>query len=564
MPRTKGLSLYIIVLAMIAGSSYLYGQDDYEKWKKQEAESFQQWKDARDKEFTEFLKADWKAFQAFKEQTLFDTPKPKTVPTAPPRPAVKPELKQKPLPEQKPVGKVEPKPEVKAEPEVEKVPEAKEAPKPEIKEEPKPAVQPEPVPVPPPQPKREPQPESKAQPTPEVKPVSPPAGKPVVKAEPPSGANALFDPAKNPNSLALNFYDADVPLHYGDGLAAHLEGAPSAKTISAFWEAMSKSNYEDFIKQAQSYKERMKLNDWGYCEFLNKTAERLYPGSRNESNMFDWFILTKSGYEVKIGYSGNDVYLLLPTSGVLYGVAYYVFGNNPAKFYNVMFDRYERQQITKLFSYDQNYPNATKLTGCQITAAPDIKNDIRTKTLKFTHNGSEYTVKVRYNRSAVKFYEYYPQTNLEVYFDAMPSNDARTSLLEALKPLIQDRSETDAVDLLLHFVQTGFQYKTDDEQFGREKPFFAEETLFYPACDCEDRSVLFSYLVRNLLGLEVVGLEYPNHVATAVHFKGDANGDQVVYQNKRFIICDPTYINADYGMCMPQFKKVKPGIIALK
>ena len=42
--------------------------------------------------------------------------------------------------------------------------------------------------------------------------------------------------------------------------------------------------------------------------------------------------------------------------------------------------------------------------------------------------------------------------------------------------------------------------------------------FYYPYCDCEDRSVLYSYLVRNLLKLDVVLLDYPNHIATAVCF----------------------------------------------
>ena len=554
MQRITRLVLVSTMLALIVGSSTLFSQDDYEKWKKSEEDKYQQWKDERDKEFTDFLKKEWKEFQAFKEQKLFDTPKPTTIPVAPPRPVAKPA--PKPKPEQKPEVKAEPKPETIPEQKAEKTPEANPEPKAEVKAEPKPEVKAEPGPEPKPEPKPEPAPPVKTEPKAEPKPV--------VKAETTPGTSFTVDPAKNPNNLSVNFFEAAVALLYSDGLKAQLEGPPNAKSISAFWEAMSKSNYEDFLKQAQLYKQRMNLNDWGYCEFINKTAEKLYPGSRNESNMFDWFMLTKSGYEAKIGYSGDNVYLLLPTSGVLYGVAYYMFGSSTTKFYNVMFDRYEKPVTTRLFSYDQNYPNATKLTSYKVDAAPSIRHDIQSKTLKFTHNGSEYTVKVEYDRSAVRFFEYYPQTSLEVYFDAVPSSDARTSLLAALRPLIKDRSETEAVDLLLHFVQTAFKYETDDQQFGREKPFFPEETLYYPACDCEDRSVLFSFLVRNLLGLDVIGLGYPNHVATAVRFKGDVTGDQVVYQNKRYIICDPTYINADYGMCMPQFKKVKPDIIALK
>ena len=113
-------------------------------------------------------------------------------------------------------------------------------------------------------------------------------------------------------------------------------------------------------------------------------------------------------------------------------------------------------------------------------------------------------------------------------------------------------------------MQNAFPYKTDDEQFGREKYFFPEETLFYPFSDCEDRSILFAYLVSNLLGLDVVGLEFPGHAATAVRFNSDVRGDFIDYRNEKYIICDPTYVNANYGECMPQFKTVIPRIVRIR
>ena len=92
---------------------------------------------------------------------------------------------------------------------------------------------------------------------------------------------------------------------------------------------------------------------------------------------------------------------------------------------------------------------------------------------------------------------------------------------------------------------------------------FSDETLFYPYCDCEDRSVLFSYLVRTLLNLKVIGLDYPGHVATAVKVSTDFKGDNIIYKSEKYIICDPTFINANLGKSMPKFKDVKPEIIAL-
>ena len=92
---------------------------------------------------------------------------------------------------------------------------------------------------------------------------------------------------------------------------------------------------------------------------------------------------------------------------------------------------------------------------------------------------------------------------------------------------------------------------------------FPEETLYYPYSDCEDRSILFAWLVHNLLGMDVVGLDYPGHVATAVRFKGKVAGDAVMYNGKRYMVTDPTYINASAGMTMPNFKKNKPGVIKI-
>ena len=375
---------------------------------------------------------------------------------------------------------------------------------------------------------------------------------------------ATVDPSKNPKMLECSFFELNLPIRYDERLAARLDGPPNSKSISAFWEAMSKSNYEDYLKQVTEYRERMSVNDWGFCELLYRTAAQLYPSSLSERNMFVWFMLLKSGYQAKIGYSGDNVYLLLPSANTLYGIAYYSFAGTDRKFYNIMFDSKERPQIQELYSYDQNYPGAVRLTDYQVDRAPNIQHDVQTRVLRFTHFNTDYSLTVKCDRSAVKFYEYYPQTNFEVYFDAKVSPEASSSLVAALKPLVAGKSETEAVDLLLHFVQTAFDYKTDQENFGREKPLFPDETLHYAASDCEDRSILFAFLVRRLLGLEVVGLDYPGHIATAVRFTGNVEGDAVTVNGQKWIVCDPTYVNADHGKCMPQFKNVKPGTIAMK
>ena len=88
----------------------------------------------------------------------------------------------------------------------------------------------------------------------------------------------------------------------------------------------------------------------------------------------------------------------------------------------------------------------------------------------------------------------------------------------------------------------------------------SEEIFHYPFSDCEDRSVLFAFLVHELLNLEVVGVNYPGHMATAVCFNEAVDGDYLLHDGKNFVICDPTYINAPIGLSMPDYAD-KPAII---
>jgi hypothetical protein len=91
-----------------------------------------------------------------------------------------------------------------------------------------------------------------------------------------------------------------------------------------------------------------------------------------------------------------------------------------------------------------------------------------------------------------------------------------------------------------------------------------DETLFYEGSDCEDRAVLFSFLVKSLTGLPVAGLNYPGHMATAVKFSNDTGGDVVLIGGVRYTVCDPTFVFADAGRSMAEFKNTEPRIIATK
>jgi hypothetical protein len=366
---------------------------------------------------------------------------------------------------------------------------------------------------------------------------------------------------KRAKALKLNFYSQRLKVGYDEDFETRLDGrAINNQKISKFWETLSATDYKNFVRQTLYLQDKMKLNDWGYTQLIYNIGKMIYKDSRNESNLFTWFMLIKSGYNVKVAYSKDTVYLLLPTENILYSTPYLTIKNQ--RFYLVSLEN-QRQKIGKIYSYKEDYPGATRLINLEVPQPPVFRMERLFRTFEFSYEGTKYTIPVEFNGDVVVFFENYPQTDFEIYYNSNISDRTRYSLVTVLKPLVTGKSEAEAANVILRFVQTAFNYKTDDENFGREKPLFPEETLFYEYSDCEDRSILYAHLVRDLLGLPVIGLTYPGHMATAVLFSTELSGDKVPYEGKNWIVCDPTYINADVGDCIPRYQDVMPKIVKI-
>ncbi len=175
----------------------------------------------------------------------------------------------------------------------------------------------------------------------------------------------------------------------------------------------------------------------------------------------------------------------------------------------------------------------------------------------------ELTVSLSVNKNLMDYFEDYPRCVWTNYSWAGLSDEVKAKLYPVLRKSIEGKSQIEAANRIINFVQTAFEYKTDKEQFGYERSLFCDETFYYPYSDCEDRSILFSTLIRDLLGLDVVLLLYPDHLATAVHYTEPLTGCYFEFEGKTYYISDPTYIGANVGLCMPQYLNVSPEVYKL-
>jgi hypothetical protein len=181
---------------------------------------------------------------------------------------------------------------------------------------------------------------------------------------------------------------------------------------------------------------------------------------------------------------------------------------------------------------------------------PPIKNPVPEPPV--TYRDKSYSIS--YNKNLVDFYASYPCVEFSVYAEAPLDPETLQGIESQIAQGVRDKSQEEAVNLLLHFVQLYFEYKTDAQQFGYERWFFAEETIASSYSDCEDRSILFVQLVRRILGMKVGLVYYPGiHLATAVKFDSpQTDGDYVLLDGEKYLICDPTYRRAGLGAAMPK------------
>ena len=527
---------------------------------KEELEDFDKFMDDADKDFINFMREPWKEFEAEKpvlkrvkpepvkpvvydEKTAPKSEKPVCLTSEEILDMTTSEGKQKPVVQLNEVDRI-----VFDKPEV--IVRKKKDPKVIIIEEKaadKPAVQPEKKPV-----------VEVIETEPEAEPA------PVVEADrrPEPAAEPRLPVSSTPTSPLYRGESGRSKIAYG-GLAFYLNNSLNRKcslnglnenAIADAYEALCNSDYKPLLADCAQIRKDLRLNDWGVFTLVRQVADT-YCGTANESIVMQQFLLNEMGYKARMARKATEdkMMLFVATDCSIYAHPYITL--NGQNYYNLSGNNEQCQ----FYMCQKDSPKAKNSVGMQLKEAPLFPGTVVSSTHQAKGSAARVTVDVP--KALMDFYKDYPQCDYSVYFNAPVNAAMENRILSSLAPLVQGRNEADAANILINFVQTAFQYQTDGQQFGYEKPFFVEELFYYPYSDCEDRAMLFSYLVRKLLGLDVVLLDYPEHIATAVRFNGNVSGDYLMVNGRKYTVCDPTYIGASIGMTMPRYKTVSAKVL---
>ena len=400
---------------------------------------------------------------------------------------------------------------------------------------------------------------------------------PVVK-QPEPDKDVKSIPLKAHTPKSFDIFGTKCSVRIGEHCIFKLPSVSEKDVADAIDKVFADPYFDNLLYDCLQERKKHNFSDWAYYEMLIKLTDTFSGPTSNEATLVLAFLYSQSGYLMRLARDENGhLYMMV-------GSAYYMYGKSLVFSDNMWFYLLDgRKCNTLIVSKNARFKNESPLT-LQISMTQHFdKNPTVERTIVSPRN-SDFSFTVKSNKNYIDFYNTVPpgyinnnyMTKFAVYANTPLEEGLVEQLYPQMKPKLDSLSLVDAVQQLLWWVQglvdierkypnrNCFQYALDDDVWGYDRAFFGEESIFYPYNDCEDRAILMSHLVRELLGLDVVLVFYPGHLAMAVNFPMEVEGDYYEHEGKKYVVCDPTIIPGSVGETMETMVGLPHTVIPLK
>ena len=576
--------------------------ENYAKQRKEMIERYLAYRDSVLKEFVAALGKDW-------EEETSDKPLPMPVDNSVPPEIIKDEPEVAPTPEPAPEPEKEVTPAPEPEKEVTPAPEPKKevTPAPEPKKEVTPAPEPKKEVTPAPEPKKEPKAEPKKDVKKDKKKDSTKDKKKGSKAKPQPKAEPKPSKPRNNGSIAgvgrikidevievpsikarvqpkpfvpviipegttvtqkceFDFFGSHIAIAIDDDCRFKLESNDNQGVAKAVGALSKNDKYNVVLKDCLNAREKLKLNDWAYYSMLIKLGETFFGEKCNEATLLSAYLYCMSGYQMRFAFdrSTRKLLILVACEQLVSGAPYCRYDG--VKFF--IFSTEANSASVELEWCTYALPKE-KAMSLWMKDEPQFADDAR--LVKHRPYQAAQPVAYKVNKNLIDFYNTYPVPSTDgddysrwIYYAQTPlSANAQASVYPELRKQIAGKSTFEQLRTIMYFIE-GYRYCKDDDVWGHDRAFFPDETLFYPMSDCEDHAILFSRLVRDLIGLPTALVYYPGHLAAAVCVDDDIPGDYLVTGNTKYLVCDPTIYYGDPGKTMTQMMGKPAKLILIK
>lgn len=372
----------------------------------------------------------------------------------------------------------------------------------------------------------------------------------------------IEQPRPMEETIAFTFFGTEAKVRYEKSKGITLRSV-SGNDVADALVMLGDGRCDNMLYDCLALRRSHNLCDWAYLMMLRELSNTVYGKGTNEAVLLMSYLYMQSGYRMRLGEADGRLYMIFASDFVIYELTgYYIDGT----YYYGVEKLPDRLNISLA-----SFPKESNMS-LYVGAGQVFGNSQSEKRQRKSKRYPDVNVSVVVNTNWLDFCSTYPTSMIgdnfvsrwAMYANTPLSDDVKEQLYPQLKGFVEGQTELKAANILLNWVQTGFEYEYDDKVWGHDRAFFAEESLYYPYCDCEDRSILFTRLIRDLLGLDCLLIYYPGHLACAVNFTELVSGDYIELDGKKYIVTDPTYIGASVGATMPGMDNKSATVILLE
>ncbi len=356
-------------------------------------------------------------------------------------------------------------------------------------------------------------------------------------------------PVEKEQYLDFVFFGTHAKVRYDLGLKIRIDGVREQAVATSMRKLADRVNDNTIIDCLQ-LREKMQLCDWAYLQMLKELGSTAFGKGTNEATLFMAYIYMQSGYKMRLAQDGAKLYMLYASEHHIYGVPFYKMDG--VSYYGI------EELPSSLYICEASFPQEKSLSLI-VNKEPLFDDDVAAIISKPSQHNSLIDF-VSPSKNRLDFYSSYPTSSLgdnfvtrwAMYANMPMPEDMRIQFYGPMQNAIAKMGQLEAVNYILNWVQTVLEYEYDDKVWGHDRSFFPEESLYYPYCDCEDRSILLTRIVRDLLQLSCILVYYPGHLAAAVELTDEgASGDYIELQGKKFYIMDGAILSgAPVGVTM--------------
>ncbi len=344
--------------------------------------------------------------------------------------------------------------------------------------------------------------------------------------------------ASSIQTIHVRFYSEKITLKYATDLVAQRSVSVKEEDLLNYYRMLEGTNYQVLLNGLNENKQLYQLNDWLYYELMQETLDQiLINQSPVIKELTAWFLLSKAGFDSRLTYFKNQVFVYAYTKDSIFEVP--MIEDNNRHFVNLSSIRLKNKSRQALYMLNFVPNPKGRSFSFYLRQLPVLRIQPDLQHYAFHYHNQKYELTVNTDRTIKDIMQAYPIISETEYMEVPMSSTLSNSLLPQLEIFLQGKTEKEALELLVAFTRSSFKYKEDKEYFGYSKPMIADEVFHYPYSDCEDRSALFFRLVKRLLDLPMIVIAYPDHLTIGVAMK-QPSGTAVRYKNKLYFICDPT------------------------